>query len=119
MARESWEFRSHEIPIKIACSPACRNLPMNTYRERVSKIICPDKSWTIRVWRMEPLTSAGDFKEGQQDEDVLKVISIGFTQFKNISQIGLAESILKLDRVNAVEVVDSYGMGEVCYKDWP
>jgi hypothetical protein len=97
---------------------------MHITRERVSKIsLSPYLSyatgWIMRVWRAEKLD--GDFwrEPGRvhMDGDVLNTVT-RFVQMP-VSQLELAKAILALDRVNAVEVTDVSGFGEVLYKDWP
>jgi len=67
-------------------------------------------AWTIRVWRQ---FEAGDVVDNGDIHEVVE------------SEVRLAwagdvvKRILKLDRVNAVELVDASGNGTVVYKDWP
>lgn len=99
---------------------------MNVYRERISKMsLVPylpyATGWTMRVWREEKLSSytPGRFDPGRTriDDDIHGVIQ-RFVQMP-VAPLEIAEAVLALDRVNAVEVIDMAGFGEVLYKDWP
>lgn len=67
---------------------------------------------TIRVWREISLKSNPPV---DGDPDVRQVIQ----KVANDSFLYIAKSILELPQVNAVEVVDQHGNGDVLYKDWP
>ena len=86
---------------------------MNVYRERISRI--QHKNWSIRVWRYENL------KAVYQDASYMNInVQLILDNAKpNTSQYELAYQILGLSDINAVEVIDSNGTGEVLYKDWP
>lgn len=94
------------------------------YRERVSKInlgplLSYATGWTARIWRQEEIGNPHLFVPGRTlpDDDVLKIIS-RFVQMA-VPPVELAVAILALDRVNAVEIVDVSGFGEVLKKNWP
>lgn len=94
------------------------------YRERVSKInlgplLSYATGWVARVWRQEDIGNPHLYVPGRTtpDDDVLKTIS-RFVQMP-VPPVELAQAILALERVNAVEVIDMSGFGEVLYKDWP
>lgn len=67
----------------------------------------------IRIWRQEALRYGMETRI--MDSDVLKVIK----QHHHRSFLILGRAILELDRVNAVEILDKTGNGDVLYKDWP
>jgi len=78
----------------------------------MTKIVSPP--WTIRVWRQEPL----DYQQSVRNVDLREramnaCVEVGGDAFF------IAMEIMGLDRVNAVEVLDADGNGEVLYKDWP
>jgi len=100
--------------------------PINIYRERVSKTsLSPYLSyatgWTMRIWREEPLSkfTPGKYEPGRTrlDDDIYGIIQ-RFVQMP-VAPLEIAEAVLALDRVNAVEITDLAGFGEVLYKDWP
>lgn len=91
-------------------------------RERVTRInLSPylhyARGWTMRVWRDEPKDKVFEPNQTQPDPDVLARINSA-VQFP-MSQYDLALRVLELERVNAVEVTDTVGAGDVLYKDWP
>lgn len=92
-------------------------------RERVSRIalgphLMYAAGWTMRVWREEPV-SKNSFSPSHTgiDDDVLRTIQR--LQVPPAAPHELAAAVLALERVNAVEIVDMSGAGEVHYKDWP
>lgn len=94
------------------------------YRERISKVsLAPYLSyatgWAMRVWREERIDADLRFDPGRTrpEDDILKTID-RFVQMP-VTQLELAKAVLSLERVNAVEVIDMAGFGEVLYKDWP
>jgi hypothetical protein len=95
-----------------------------TYRERTSRIAVSTylpyaTGWVMRVWREEKLDDTHFYEPGrnQVDPDIAATIS-KHVQFP-VTPLKLAQAVLDLDRVNACEVVDFTGYGEVLYKDWP
>ena len=95
---------------------------MNVTRERINRInLSPflhyARGWTMRVWREEPKEKQFDANQTLPDPDVLQRINSA-VQFP-MSQQDLALRVLELERVNAVEVTDAVGAGDVLYKDWP
>jgi hypothetical protein len=69
-------------------------------------------SWFVRVWRQQDKVTFGD-----SQPDVEKMIYWAGKEAWEGKE--LAENILELPNVNAVEVVDMYGAGVVLYKNWP
>lgn len=97
---------------------------INIYRERISKVsLSPYLSyatgWVMRVWRESHIDTDLRFDPGRTrpEDDILKTID-RFVQMP-VTPLELAKAILSLERVNAVEVIDMAGFGEVLYKDWP
>lgn len=91
-------------------------------RERISRInLSPylhyARGWTMRVWREEPKDKQFEANQTLPDPDIQARINSA-VQFP-LSPYDLALRVLELERVNAVEVVDTVGAGEVLYKDWP
>lgn len=67
--------------------------------------------FTIRVWRQE--------KAGfQMNHEHFRYRIRTAIEGKKVRE-EIADAILAVDSVNAVEVVDIYGDGLVYYKDWP
>lgn len=73
----------------------------------------PWKEFSIRMWRQELAFS--DCLCGTTREEALKVILDSKTEEK----MAIATLLLKMDRMNAVEVLDETSNGCVMYKDWP
>lgn len=97
---------------------------MNILRERVTRIsLSPHLNyatgWSMRVWREEPMDSNRSFEPQRTlpDTDVIQTIQ-KFVSMAN-SPLEVAKAVVALERVNAVEIVDVTGAGEVLYKDWP
>lgn len=73
----------------------------------------PCGNLTIRVWR-EVSWNVFDVCH----RDIIKSVSgLASTVIRDKKE--LAAMILEMPLVNAVEVLDSEGNGEVLYKDWP
>lgn len=96
----------------------------STLRERISKVnlavyLQYATGWTMRVWRHEKID--GDLFPNPGQTTVDGDISAAIQRFTShpVTQLELARAILALERVNAVEVIDFAGFGEVLYKDWP
>lgn len=82
---------------------------MKILRESMTKV--QTSRFTVRVWREEPSQLAV-----ADNKDMVALIrEVG----EDLCGVALAEKIIKIDRVNAVEVLDGMGNGEVIYKDWP
>lgn len=81
---------------------------MNILAESMTKLHW--RGLAIRVWREETsIESAPDNK------DLVEAVENSPSKLGN----ELAASILRVDRVNAVEILDSNGNGIVLYRDWP
>lgn len=95
---------------------------MTIYRERVTKlnlsaILSYAAGWTLRVWREEPHDKMFVASRTTVDLDIYSALD---RHIQNpVSQFELAKAILALDRVNAVEITDMAGFGEVVCKDAP
>lgn len=89
---------------------------MNIYSESITEY--EFLGFRIRCWRQEKIPNSGTIlKTKKEVED--HFISLDRTIYKNRPN-SLAESILSLDRMNAVEVKGKYDLaGCVLYKDWP
>lgn len=64
----------------------------------------------VRVWREE-----SKLKPEYENNDVALAIIAN----SQLPQDKLAEHVCKLERINAVEVIDSRGNGVVYYPSWP
>lgn len=76
----------------------------------------PREQVTIRCWRQEP-----DYNDQETDNQNVADIMAALKEIKKdeATKQSLAEYLIKLDRMNAVEVLDAQGHGSVVYKDWP
>jgi hypothetical protein len=85
--------------------------------ESMTQIVDRHGGFRVRVWRQED-----SLRSVYNNEDILEKVQ-SWTEFKKT--IGgwfsheLADFILKMERVNAVEVVDKFGNGIVLYSEWP
>lgn len=91
---------------------------MNIYFESMTKIIFHAEPWrvlNIRCWRQEDNyeNENTDAKNKEEIEAALKGIE------NKTNKIDVANHLLKIERMNAVEVLDDKGNGPVVYKDWP
>ena len=116
--------RSSQATTQTKTSIRKKVLMSTTYRERISKAsLSPHLSyatgWTVRVWRAFPVGSDFNGPPGrtQLDADILSVIQ-RYVETP-VGQLEIAKAILAIDHVNAVEITDLSGFGEVLYKDWP
>lgn len=96
---------------------------MNILRERMSRIALGSymayaAGWTMRVWRV-PVSETDHYEPNRTKPDA--DITQELQKFIVVPSIPLdiAKAILALPRVNAVEVLDIAGFGDVLYKDWP
>lgn len=92
---------------------------MELYHESMTKVIFQLQPWeqvTIRCWRQEP-----DYKDQETDNQNVADVMAALKEIKKeeATKRVLAEHLIKLDRMNAVEVLDQQGLGPVIYKDWP
>lgn len=95
------------------------------YRERVCRMnlgahLNYATGWVMRVWREEEMDVHRDSflpHRTQPDDDIFRKIQ-SYVQIAT-SPLDVAKGILSLERVNAVEIVDVTGAGEVLYKNWP
>lgn len=89
---------------------------MEIYIESMGKFfhrVAPWLTYTIRLWRQEH-----DY-EDKNSEESIKAAADAIKDLKTEDKKEIAEAILKVDRMNAVEVVDEQNFGCVLYKDWP
>lgn len=86
---------------------------MNILRESMTRV---ETGWfAVRVWRQEEsLISPPDNKDMTS-----LILEMASDNSGKLAPTILAQNILKIDRVNAVEVLDKMGNGEVVYKNWP
>lgn len=82
---------------------------MNILRESMTKVSY--NSWTIRVWREIELGKTENRTE-------IRNRAVDATLCHKTEE-EIAKYVLELDRVNAVEVLNFKGEGEVLYRDWP
>jgi len=68
------------------------------------------RKYRFRVWRQRTL---------HEDEGRKEIIAAIKELMQDLPKLSLCKSILRIKGVNAVEVVDINGDGEVLYKDWP
>jgi hypothetical protein len=65
--------------------------------------------YSVRIWRQEELTGSFD------NQDLIDAAA----QYEIASGQDLADLLIELPRVNAVEVLDPKGFGVVLYQNWP
>ncbi len=87
-------------------------MTMKPLRESMTKISPINSPWTVRVWRQEPL-------EGTPRNIDIMEAAINSCCANGTTPAIIAGELLKWPRVNAVEVLDPSGQGEVWYADWP
>lgn len=68
----------------------------------------------IRCWREEK-----DYSSITEQETTLTIHKTLENLSGSASRQGIAEELLKIENMNAVEVLDAEGHGCVFYKDWP
>lgn len=85
---------------------------MNILRETMTTVQLTSTR-KMRVWRQRALA---DQDPGRMEikEHVAKLVYLLF-----VDELVICQHMLELEGVNAVEVVDQAGNGEVLYKDWP
>lgn len=89
---------------------------MEIYIESMGKFfhrVAPWLTYTIRLWRQELNY------EDKNSEESIKAAADAIKDLKTEDKKEIAETILKVDRMNAVEVLDETGNGICTYKDWP
>lgn len=69
----------------------------------------------MRVWREERPELGWNFARTR--DEIHQKIELNIRGVVGMRE--MAEAVLAMDRVNAVEIVDSHGQGMVAYKDWP
>lgn len=86
---------------------------MTILRESMTRITCvgPLGQFNVRIWRYEHL--AAQVYHDQLREQVREQIK------GKAEPLEIAQLLLAMGGVNAVEVLDAYGDGIVLYKDWP
>lgn len=70
------------------------------------------RGWTFRIWREEPKLEHVRSRE-ELDAAFVHAASV------ESAAVAIAVRMFNIDRVNAVEFVDTNGNGTVIYKDWP
>jgi hypothetical protein len=80
--------------------------------------LSPGKFYNIRMWRQEKAYS--DSSSVEVYDIARKLLENQKHWFKDkTSKSEVAQALLQVDRMNAVEVLDEMGDGVVMYKDWP
>lgn len=92
---------------------------MEIYIESMTKLMFILHPWnhlTIRCWRQEP-----DYKNEKTDAQNQSDIQSALKEIKKeeATKLSIANHLIKMDRMNAVEVLDQQSGGPVVYKDWP
>ena len=74
--------------------------------------------YIVRIWRQEEVIVDKDtLKDGYDNDDVrLVILRIPWT---SLNPKRIVEEVVKLPRINAVEVINRQGDGIVYYPDWP
>jgi ABC-type lipoprotein export system ATPase subunit len=95
---------------------------MELYYESMTKVVHQLEPWwqvTIRCWRHEEVFY--DDKVGDVDDKNVEEIMKSLKELKKEGQSKavIANHLIKMERMNAVEVIDQQGSGCVVYKDWP
>lgn len=93
---------------------------MEVYFESMTKVVYSRRPWEqliIRVWRNE-IDEIGE-EEMQTKNNAEIHEALMKLNLINHSKKEIAEWLLQIDRMNAVEVLDHTGFGVVLYKDWP
>jgi hypothetical protein len=78
--------------------------------ESISRIVLP--KYVVRVWRQEEQ----DYEHKTQG---VGDVELEAHRNQELPAKELALSLLTMQRVNAVEVLDWENKGVVCYSDWP
>lgn len=92
---------------------------MELYNESMTKVVFNLQAWfqiTIRCWREETNYNETE-TDSQNVEDIIKALKE--IKKDDATKMSIANHLIKLDRMNAVEVLDQQGSGPVVYKDWP
>ena len=85
----------------------------------MTKVVHQIQPWEqviIRCWRHDP-EYKGEETDNKNTSDILAAIKE--LKKDEATKMSIAERLIKLDRMNAVEVLDNQGNGPVVYKDWP
>lgn len=89
---------------------------MEIYLESMTKLVHKVEPWkelTIRCWRQEENYTPETNHKNAKD------IGVALSKLATKDLKEIAEWLLQIDRMNAVEVIDQGGFGIVLYKDWP
>lgn len=79
------------------------------------KLVTPS-NLTVRIWLQQELDAV--FDADAVNEFIVNEVDSWNPSHK--SQLGIAKQVLEaMTDINAVEVLDARGNGEVLYKDWP
>lgn len=92
---------------------------MEIYHESMTKVIWQIAPWlqlTIRCWRHDP-----DYKGEETDAKNTSEIMAALKEIEKgeTARLSIANHLIKLERMNAVEVLDAQQNGCVLYADWP
>lgn len=85
---------------------------MHILRESMTRIVLGN--YTVRVWREEP-----DLVVEPSNEDLIREAEFFYRYDVGGRRMELLKRLLEFPRVNAVEVIDLNGDGDVVYRDWP
>lgn len=77
----------------------------------MTRLVLPDL--TIRIWREES-NDTDVIDNTDLKDDIGRLLLPG-----QVTLVQLAEKILTIERVNAVEVLDKNFQGIIVYRDWP
>lgn len=81
------------------------------YIESMTKVTDIEKNLAVRCWRHE---LNKDYNPTSNKREITEVLAQEYP-----TAYAAAEAVLEIDRMNAVEILDSDGNGVVLYKDWP
>lgn len=91
---------------------------MELYNESMTKVMFQLQPWEqlmIRCWRHEP-----DYQQNTDSQNTIDVMNaLKEINKKEADKLSIANHLIKLERMNAVEVLDAQNSGPVVYKDWP
>jgi hypothetical protein len=92
---------------------------MELYYESMTKVVYQLHAWyqlTIRCWRHEP-NYKGEETDSQNASDIMAALKE--IKKDEATKLSIANHLIKLGRMNAVEVLDQQSNGCVLYESWP
>jgi hypothetical protein len=90
---------------------------MTIYTESMTKLYLHDL--TIRAWRQETEPESTETNYSKEVADLLVEKYESIPEESPVSFSDIAKIFLEIERMNAIEIVNSQGDGVVVYKDWP